>query len=81
MLKRSLSYDHVIRLAITDDDMIAHLNEVVMNHKNWGQFKVQLPSYIVVALIDRLKSLAEEALGDKVPLEIDSDEFLDDVSK
>lgn len=74
-MPRTLSYRHVIALFTENTDDQAYLEELVMNHKNWGSFKVRLPSHLIVAMIDTSKRLAEEQLGDKIPVEVDADDF------
>lgn len=72
---RTISYKQAIALAVEDDDMMLYLDEIVANHKNWGQFKVKIPSWVLVNLIERLKGMAEEQLGDRIPVEIDDEDL------
>lgn len=71
---RTISYKQAIALAIEDDDMMLYIDELVMNHKNWGQFSCKLPSWVVVNLVERIKAMAEEQLGDRIPLEVDDED-------
>lgn len=74
-MSRVISYKQAISLAIENDDMMLYLDEIVMNHKNWGSFNVKLPSYVVVNLVERIKQLAEETLAEQLPISMDKDEF------
>jgi hypothetical protein len=72
MSRVTLSYTDALRGIINADDMEGVLG-LVENHKNWGAFSARMPSYIVVALVDAVKRLKEEASGpaDELPEEID----------
>ena len=76
-MARKISYLQAIQLCIEEDkDMALYLNEIIHNHKNWGQFSVKLPSWVLVTIIDRLKSMAEESLGDRIPVEMDDEDLV-----
>lgn len=74
-MPRTISYLQAISLAIEDEQLALYLNEAVMNHKNWGQFNLKVPSWALVNLVERLKAMAEEQLGDKIPLEVDDEDL------
>lgn len=74
-MSRTISYKQAIALAIEDDDMMLYIDELVMNHKNWGQFHAKLPSWVIVNLVERIKAMAEEQLGDRIPVEIDDEDL------
>ena len=55
--------------------MVLYLEEMIMNHKNWGSFSVRrLPSYVIVNLVERIKQLAEQQLGEAIPIDVDDNE-------
>lgn len=62
MPRVTLSYTEALRGIISADDMEGMLG-LVENHKNWGAFSAKMPSYIVVALVDAIKRLKEDATG------------------
>lgn len=62
MSKVSLSYRAVLTDVVTKDDIDGMLN-LIEQHKNWGAFTARLPSYIIVLLIDHLKTLKEQVAG------------------
>lgn len=71
-MPRAISYKQAISLAVEDEDMILYLDEIIHNHKNWGSFTLRkLPSYVVVALVERIKAMAEQTLGDQIPVDVD----------
>jgi hypothetical protein len=72
---RTISYKQAINLAIEDEDMVLYLEEIVQNHKNWGQFNVKLPSWVLVNIVDLVKAMAEESLGDRIPVDIDDEDL------
>jgi hypothetical protein len=75
MMSRSISYKQAIELAIENTDMVLYLEEMIMNHKNWGSFSVRkVPSYVIVNLVERIKQLAEQQLGESIPIDVDDDE-------
>jgi len=49
---------------VSEDDMEAMVG-LVENHKNWGAFKANLPSHIIVNLVEEIKRLREVAGGYK----------------
>lgn len=74
-MSRSISYKQAIELAIENTDMVLYLEEMIMNHKNWGSFSVRkVPSYVIVNLVERIKQLAEQQLGESIPIDVDDDE-------
>lgn len=72
---RKISYRQAIGLAIEDAAVADYLTEAVDNHKNWGQFMLKMPSWALVGLVERIKAMAEETLGDKIPVEIDDEDL------
>jgi hypothetical protein len=75
MMSRSISYKQAIELAVENTDMVLYLEEMIMNHKNWGSFSVRkVPSYVIVNLVERIKQLAEQQLGDAIPIDVDDNE-------
>jgi len=81
MSNRTISYQQAINLAIEDAETVAYLTEAIENHKNWGQFMMKLPSWALVNLVERIKELAEQQLGDKLPLVVDAEEFSDELEE
>lgn len=57
-----LSYNEALAGLFAYDD-IEGLVGVVTQHKNGGAIRCRLPSYIVVTLIDEIKSLRERVGG------------------
>lgn len=53
-----LSYQKVLDGVVLADD-IEPLVHILEQHKNWGAFTARLPSYIIVNLIDALKTMRE----------------------
>ena len=75
-MPRTLSYRNVLELVIEDKDTVDALESVVDQHKNWGQFTVRVPSWVVVTLLDSYKALAEQQLGSLVPVVEDEPDAL-----
>lgn len=59
-----LSYYEALYGVVSDSDAEA-LVELVKNHKNWGALRSRIPSEIIVALIEEIKRLRQEAGGYK----------------
>lgn len=57
-MTENLSFKQVLDGVVSEDD-IEPLQNLVMQHKNWGAFSCKLPSYIVVSLIDTIRLLRE----------------------
>jgi hypothetical protein len=53
-----LSYQKTLEGVVLHDD-IEPLVHILEQHKNWGAFSCKLPSYIVVNLIDALRTLRQ----------------------
>ena len=56
-----ISYREALSNVVSPDDMDGILN-LLEQHKNWGAFGARVPSYIIVNLVDKIKSLKEEIL-------------------
>jgi hypothetical protein len=52
------SYRQTLNGVVQNDD-IEPLLHIVEQHKNWGAFSCKLPSYIIVNLIDALKTMRD----------------------
>lgn len=44
---------------VVQDEDIEPLLHILEQHKNWGAFKCRVPSYIIVNLIDALKTMRD----------------------
>ena len=73
-MNRALSYRNTVELLFDDEDTISGLCRIVDENKNWGQFNVRIPSWVIVTLIDGYKSLAEQQLGTHVPVVVDDED-------
>jgi hypothetical protein len=59
-----LSYRDVLDRIFTDKELVEYLTQFLDMHKNYGAFRLSknLPSHVVVNLIDRVKELEESIL-------------------
>lgn len=70
-MSRTLSYRQVAELLFDDKDVVDALVDVVEQHKNWGAFRTRTPSFVLVSILDSYKALAEQQLGNRVPILVD----------
>jgi hypothetical protein len=56
--QKNLSFAQVLDGVIEADD-IPGLENLCLQHKNWGAFAVRVPSYVIVRLVDTIRLLRE----------------------
>jgi len=57
-MTENLSFKQVLDGVVSEDD-VDGLQNLVLQHKNWGAFSCKVPSYIIVNLIDTIRLLRE----------------------
>jgi len=73
-MSRPMSYRQACTLIFDDADVIDALVDVVEQSKNWGDFRTRTPAWVLVTLIDAYKALAEQQLGDRIPVVVDDED-------
>jgi hypothetical protein len=60
-----ISYRDCLSRCFDDPELIEYLTEFLDMHKNFGAFRLSrnLPSHVIVSLIDRVKALEESILS------------------